>query len=157
MTRVLIDLRRPEKTGLVAASGRLEWRPTARRTQDDFVVLPAVFDVQLVGGVASVEVAPSEPGWVWRVSEYVAGSATRFVVVPDVPEIAYVDLVDVDPATLDPSMVPEAAWWAALREAALGVSAIVDPEDPEALILHFPSWQTDPADDLILFMPIQEA
>lgn len=112
MTIVELDFRRPEKLGPVASSGRVEWRPTARRTEDKAVVLPATFSVQLVDGVASVDVAPSVLGWVWRVSEYVTGGATRYVTVPDVPTIAYTDLIDVDPATLDPSAAPDPAWWA---------------------------------------------
>ena len=156
MTVVGIDLRRPDGVGLSGSSGRLEWRPTARRVEGKAVVMPQPFSVTLAGGAAVVEVAPNGPGWCWKVSEYVTGGVVRYVTVPDMPSIAYTDLVDVDPATLDPSAVPEAAWWAALRDAELGVSAIVDPADPGAVILSFPSWQTDPDDDHILFMPIQE-
>lgn len=157
MTVVRMAFQRPEKLGTVPSSGRLEWRPTARRTDGLVVVMPAGFDVPLVGGVASVDVAPSGLDWVWKVEEYLTGGLTRYVTVPAVPEISYADLVDVDPVTLAPSAVPDPVWWAALRDAELGVHAIVDPDDPGALILHFPSWQADPADDHVLFMPIQEA
>lgn len=107
-----MDFRRPDKSGPVSSLGRVEWTPTARRTEDEFVVLPAAFDVALVEGVASVVVAPSGLGWVWQVKEYVTGGTTRYVVVPDQELVAYTDLVDVDPATLEPGAAPDPAWWA---------------------------------------------
>lgn len=47
-----------------------------------------------------------------------------------------------------------AAWHTALEAAQLGVQANVDPDNPDALILTFNSWQLDPADPLAVIMPI---
>lgn len=159
MTIVLIKAKAPTAEGDAPAAGFLEWVPTRRRTVGDVVVLPAPFRVRLVSGAGSVDVPPTAPEWVWKVTESLAGlpKVTRYVAVPAGAAISYTELVDVDPSTLEPTADPEAAWWAALRNAELGVSAIVDPDDPGALILHFQSWQLDPADSSILIMPIQEA
>jgi hypothetical protein len=159
VTIVQIRAQVPGVAGLVAARGGLLWQPTARRVEGGTVVLPVEFAVSLVAGAADVEVEPSTPAWVWYVTEYFDGvpARQRAFMVPDAPSVDYADLVEVDPATLDPVAEPEAAWWAALQSAELGVNAVVDPDDPDALILHFPSWQVDPVDDSILIMPIQEA
>jgi len=124
------------------------------------LVLPVPFHEKIgAGGVTDVELAPTGVEWAWRVYVQVHGVSaySEYVAVPDVEAMDFTDLIRVDPATLDPTAAPEAAWWAALNQAQLGVQAIVDPDDPEALILHYPSWQADPADDLVLIMPIQEA
>jgi hypothetical protein len=160
MTVVQMNVKVPSVDGLVPARGAMLWQPTARRVvAGDAVVLPAPFTVSLVDGVGTAVVEPSTMAWVWFVTESFYGAPTkkRAFAVPDTVAVNYADLVEVDPATLDPVAEPEAAWWAALQSAELGVNAVVDPDDPDALILHFPSWQADPADELILIMPIQEA
>jgi hypothetical protein len=111
MTLVHVDLRTPDDG---PAAGVLEWIPTRRRTVDTHIVLPDAIQVPLTGGVADVEVDATGPDWAWRVVERARRGTTRYVVVPDVAEAEYSELVDVDPATLDPAAEPEAAWGLAL-------------------------------------------
>jgi hypothetical protein len=114
MTTVNISLRKPNPAGtLDAAVGKLLWQPTARHLAGSDVVLPLAFEVPLVAGAASLSVAPTTPTWVWRVTEVIDGQPkfTRFVVVPDsVAAVSYIDLVDVNPASLDPSALPDPMW-----------------------------------------------
>jgi hypothetical protein len=70
--------------------------------------------VPLVLGAADVALEPTSAGWAWRVDESIDGirDVTYFVTVPDVPgPLDDADLIRVDPGTLIPSAVPEAAWW----------------------------------------------
>lgn len=125
MTLVRVDSRRPNGAGEVGAGGDLVWQPTRRRTQDEYVVMPAAFGSKLTDGVAVVDVAPTGVDWCWEVTEKVPGGTTRYVAVPDVDEIAYTDLIDVDPATLDPAATPVAAWWAVAESMVVsGVEAV---------------------------------
>lgn len=118
MTTVLVALTRDTPTGRERAAGTLRWEPTARRLAGVEVVLPQGFTVALPesGDWLAVDVPASGPAWCWRVSERIPGGGgiVRYVAVPDLPSASYSELVDVDPATLDPSAEPEAAWWAAL-------------------------------------------
>ena len=74
---------------------------------------------------------------------------TRYVLVPDsVATLDYADLVDVDPATLDPTAVPEAAWWAAWQAMAAGTYLVHDPAHPGLYLAATGSSMTpDPALD----------
>ena len=97
------------------AVGHVEWQPYAvehDETPDDRVILAAAFAVQLVRGEVSV---PLEPGYWWVRERCAYGRERRLVLVPDSALVEYGDLVEVDPATLDPAAAPEAAWWAALQ------------------------------------------
>lgn len=115
MTLVRIALDVPGSAGDVRAVGRIRATPTARRTVGDAIVLPSAFTAALVDGVATVELAATGVDWCWRVEEMTAAAAVRYVVVPDSgTTLGYEDLTDVDPATLDPAVEPEAAWTVAL-------------------------------------------
>lgn len=113
MTLIDIDLRVPSADGTdIPAEGTIAWTPTQRRDVADYVVLPVPFEIDAATD-AQVEVDPTDSTWVWQVQERVPGGTTRFVQVPDVAgPIDYADLVDVDPATLDPE-APFGPVWAA--------------------------------------------
>lgn len=118
MTLVRIALDVPGPAGDVRAVGRVRATPTRRRTVDDAVVLPVAFTSVLTDGVATVELAATGADWCWKIVELTPISNVRFVAVPDSEEtLGYADLVDVDPTTLDPAAVPEAAWAIALEDA----------------------------------------
>jgi hypothetical protein len=112
MTTVNISLRKRISGGTVPAAGKLLWQPTSRQLAGDDIILPDSFEVPLVLGAATVDVAATGDTWVWRVTEVVDGQAkfTRFVIVPASGTVAYADLVDVNPASLDPAAVPEPMW-----------------------------------------------
>lgn len=118
MTTIHIRITVPTITGVnVGAKGRLRWTPTLRRNVDpNTVVLPKGFDVDLVSGEARVNVAPTLANWCWKVEEglYKVGvpnGTTRYVSVPDSETVInYIDLPDLDPATLEPSAAPSAVW-----------------------------------------------
>ena len=133
MTLVRIALDVPGSAGNVRAVGRVRATPTLRRTVGDTIVLPAPFSAALVLGVATVELAPTAANWCWRIEELTAASATRYVVVPDSElTLGYEDLVDVDPATLDPTVEPAAAWTVALD----GVADDVETLDGRVTVLE---------------------
>lgn len=113
MTLVTVDLGKPEAEGVLPDDTRVGFQPTRRRYAGTTVVLPKAFSVVPVGGVAVVELSPTGADWCWRITEY-AGQAgiIRHVAVPDADSADYVDLIDVDPATLAPAAEPVAAWWA---------------------------------------------
>lgn len=118
MTTVVVSLQRPGPDGLRPASGILEWSPTRRHPAGAAVVLPDPLPVEVVAGAATLEVEPSpaDGSWVWRVVERVPGGARRprYVLVPDVASVPYVELVEVDPLTLAPAGDPDPVWVAAL-------------------------------------------
>ncbi|QIN94321.1 hypothetical protein SEA_BLUEFEATHER_17 [Arthrobacter phage BlueFeather] len=95
-------------------SGSLTFTPTRRRTEGDTIILPAPLTVELTAGAGSITLAPTPPGWAWRVQEAFDGQPRRVlhVTVPEVEAVNYAALPAVDPATLDPAAAPEAAWWA---------------------------------------------
>ena len=118
MTTVHIRITVPTITGVnVGAKGKLRWTPTLRRNVDpNTVVLPKGFDVDLVSGEARVNVAPTSGNWCWKVEEGlyrvgVPNGTTRYVSIPDSEAVInYIDLPDLDPATLEPTATPAAVW-----------------------------------------------
>ena len=124
----------------VAAVGHLECRPWAPgaagarahlEVPDRLRLGVAMPPVLLVGGEALLHLAPTGAGWCWQIIERTPHGKTRYVLVPDsVATLDYADLVDVDPATLDPTAEPEAAWWAAWQAMASGTYLVPDPSNP---------------------------
>ena len=160
MATVLVALTRDTPTGRERVAGTLKWEPSARRQVGDELVLPQGFTVALpeTADWLAVEVPPSGLGWCWRVTERIpgGGGVVRYVVVPDQPEVAYAELLDVDPATLGPSGSPDPSWWAALRALQLGVDAVPHPSVEGCLLLTWPTYRTHPDDDLVVMIPISE-
>lgn len=118
MTSIRVSLSVPTPTGDVGAVGHIRATPTRRRTVEDTIVLPAPFSSDLTDGVTTVEMAATSPDWCWKIDEFTEPTGgTRYVIVPESGlTLGYEDLVDVDPATLDPAAEPEAAWDVALEE-----------------------------------------
>lgn len=125
MTTVTIRALEPRPDGKAPASGYSYWSPTKQRVEDSTIIVPRPFRIDLTDGVASFDADPTTIAWVWKVEEKLIGAParTRYLVIPDQPEVEYADLVEVDPATLEPSAEPEAAWWAALESAETGAAA----------------------------------
>ena len=167
MTDVLVRLTTPSSGAAasgwvpadeVAAVGHLECRPWAPDADGarlhleapDRLRLPASMPpVRLVGGEALLHLAPTAAWWCWQIIERTPRGQTRYVLVPDsVATLDYADLVDVDPATLDPTAEPEAAWWAAWQAMASGTYLVPDPAN---VGLYLPTAGTamveDPAHD----------
>jgi hypothetical protein len=91
--------------------------------------MPAPFTEPLIAGSAVVELAPTSAGWAWRVDESVDGvkDVTYFVAVPDVPgPVDDADLIRVNPGTLTPAAVPEAAWWPVANATITGAAVVGD-------------------------------
>lgn len=149
--------------GLGPASGRFRFRQSRARVipgSPDVTVTVEPFEVVLLGGAADVTLAPTGPGWAWRVDESVDGvkDLTYFVAVPDVPgPLDDADLVRVTPGSLSPIAAPEAAWWAEFRrlEAAAAGGFTVDPSDPDVLLITARgdgSIAVDPGDPDVLII-----
>lgn len=152
MTAVIVSLTHQAGAGRAPSAGRLSWKPTQRRVDGSVVILPAGSSLNLPAGTGTVDL---DPGVYWFVED-VNGGESAYRIVPDGGPVNYSDLAAVDPATLASTAVPDAAWWAALEQAQLGVHAVPDPDDPDVLILSYPSNQADPADPSIIIVPVYE-
>lgn len=134
MSRVHVSLHRDDGTSeRTPICGAVRFVPTRRRTAGADIILPAGFDAELVGGEVTVELAATGPDWCWTAYEPTIRGIIRSFLVPDVPDdevLEYSSLPDVDPATLEPSAEPEAAWWAAWQAMAAGTYLVPDPSNP---------------------------
>lgn len=89
-----------------------------------------------VDGVVTAELSPTLPGQAWQVSErWTHGRPKVAYVVPDTAEtVDATDLVEVDPATLEPSAQPEAAWTIEVGALAARIEEVATVVgDPEAV------------------------
>lgn len=151
MSKVHVSLHRDAPHGKAAICGPMRFVPSRRRSVGPDIILPAGFVVDLVDGEAIVELDATGPDWCWTASEPTIRGIIRSFLVPDVPDdevLEYSSLPDVDPATLEPSAEPEAAWWAAWQAMAAGTYLVPDPAHPG---LYLPTAGTamveDPAND----------
>lgn len=112
MTTVHVDLRRPQRGTAERApvQGTLEVGLYRRTVEGDAFVLTQTFNEVLVDGQAVLELAPTNGANAWRIVERTPQGVTRYVAVPSQDAVEYVDLVDLDPATLTPSAEAVAAW-----------------------------------------------
>ncbi len=156
MTSVHIALFRDSPDGRRPVTGPLGFCRTKRGIDGSVVVLPLEFSEPLVNGEATVDLAPTGPDWCWMVIEPTKRGLIRYIIVPDVGDVVleYTELPDVDPATLEPSAEPEAAWWAALEAGAYGVAATPDPDDPHVLLVRYPVWRAWPGDPHSIAIPV---
>ena len=102
MTVVNVKVQVPGNGADVPAKGSLRWEPSGRRVgPDGSLVLDDPFLAPLVLGEAVVDVAPAT----WRVSEFFIGHPVKYkyLTIPAVGPVNYTDLVEVDPATLEPA------------------------------------------------------
>lgn len=132
----------PGVAGLKPAAGGLVWTPTQRRETGDRTILPVSLFVPLVHGEATFAADPSGTDWVWRVEERVKGypNTIKFYVVPDLAEIQFKDLLEVDPKTLAPTAAPDPAWYAyvdglamTVQEGAPGPAGPAGPAGPQGI------------------------
>lgn len=130
MTLVHFHLTDAEGRGL---DGSVSLVPTRRVTVRDAIRLPVARTVRLTAGEATVEMMPSTTQWVWRASELVASGITRYVEVPQTAgTVEYAGLLNVDPATLDPSSETVAAWETVTRAAQSALDQIESIDDKVA-------------------------
>ena len=147
MSKVHVSLHRDAAHGKAPISGPMRFAPSRRRSAGADIILPAGFDVDLVDGEAIVELDATGPDWCWTAVEPTKRGAIRSILVPEASDdevLEYEGLTDVDPATLEPSAEPEAAWWAAIETMAGGWPLPAfrpDPDDDGALLVDLWSWQ----------------
>jgi len=122
VTVIQFKYAKPTPTGAnIATPATIAAVPTAPRTvkgAPDTIIIPAPFTIDTTdGGTASLTLAPTGPGWCWKITTTIAGiySATHYVLVPDVATVDYADLVHVDPDTLEIDSDPDPAWWAEIK------------------------------------------
>lgn len=154
MTVVKFSFGRPYDGGPLPTSGTLRFKPTRERVvvgDPDMIVLPLPFSMAVPKdtGLLDVDLSPSGPGWVWEIYSHSFGVAAsyRYVVVPEpVPDpdrpgeflpVDYPDLVRVDKDTLDPTAVPDPAWWAEV-ERTVSTGEVVGDD----LLLHLRNGET---------------
>lgn len=157
MSKVHVSLHRDAAHGKAPITGPMRFAPSRRRSDGQDIILPAGFDVDLVDGEAIVELDATGPDWCWTAYEPTIRGIIRSFLVPDVPDdevLEYSSLPDVDPATLEPSAEPEAAWWAALEAGAYSVAATPDPDDPHVLLVRYPVWRAWPGDPHSIAIPV---
>lgn len=117
----IVNFRRtaPQADGTTApATGFFRFTPSKPRTiagTPDNIVATVPFTADLADGLVTVDLAPNLPGSAWLILESVDGAPDlRYhVIVPALGPVDDPDLIRVDPATLSPQAVPEAAWWSA--------------------------------------------
>lgn len=130
MTLLEIVLTVPAADGSqVPAAGVLRFAPTRRRVLNGTTVLPRPFQVPLTLGMATVDLAPNDATWVWRIDEHVSGTPARTIYtnIPDAVSFLYADLVAIDPATLLPTAELTPAWAERVTELEAAVAAIPEP------------------------------
>ena len=157
MSRVHVSLHRDDGTSeRTPIAGMIRFAPSKRRTAGADVILPAGFDAELVGGEVTVELAPTGPDWCWMVIEPTKRGLIRYIIVPDVGDVVleYSSLPDVDPATLEPTAEPEAAWWAIAESLPLPAFR-PDPDDDGALLVDLWSWQIASDDQNALLVTVE--
>lgn len=158
MSRVHVSLHRDAAHGKAAITGPMRFAPSRRRSDGQDIILPAGFDVDLVDGEAIVELDATGPDWCWTAYEPTIRGIIRSFLVPDVPGdvvLEYSSLPDVDPATLEPSAEPEAAWWAIVESLPLPVFR-PDPDDDGALLVDLWSWQLASDNPNALLVTVEE-
>ena len=158
MSRVHVSLHRDDGTSeRTPICGAVRFVPTRRRTAGADIILPAGFDAELVGGEVTVELAATGLDWCWMVIEPTKRGLIRYIIVPDVGDdvLEYAELPDVDPATLEPSAEPEAAWWAIVESLPLPAFR-PDPDDEGALIVDLWSWQLASDDQNALLVTVED-
>lgn len=128
MTIVTAHILQPDPgAGQVPSRGYLRWAPTRARISNGTIITAQPFTVALENGVATADVSPTGIDWVWAVTYRLLGikHVTHYYIVPDVPTIDIEDLVEVDPATLDPTAQPDPGWYALLESIAAGQIGVV--------------------------------
>lgn len=119
MTQVIVRWANDLPDGVFETDVVLRCVPTKARENGPTVILPKGFTATGPAPL-TIELAPtSSPDWVWRMDERVPGGRrNRYVAVPNsLTPVEYADLVEIDPATLEPLAEPQAAWWVALQDA----------------------------------------
>ena len=153
MSKVHVSLHRDAAHGKAPITGPMRFAPSRRRPDGADIILPAGFDVDLVDGEAVVELDATGPDWCWTAHEPTLRGAIRSFLVPDVGDdvLEYAELPDVDPATLEPSAEPEAAWWAAWAALAAGTYLVPDPVHPGLYLMASGSSLTPDPDHTGLY------
>jgi len=142
-------------TGDTPTAGFLKISLLHRETTTGTIRTTQHFVVPLQDGRAAVNLTATSPDQAWKIVEagQIAAAATRFVQV--VGDANFIDLLDVDPKTLEPTTENLAGWQAALDEIrSRTVTATIDPENADLLILTYPAFMLDPDDPNILILPI---
>ena len=158
MSKVHVSLHRDAAHGKAPITGPMRFAPSRRRSDGQDIILPAGFDVDLVDGEAIVELDATGPDWCWTAYEPTLRGAIRHFLVPDVPDdevLEYSSLPDVDPATLEPSAEPEAAWWAIVESLPLPAFR-PDPDDDGALLVDLWSWQIASDDPNAMLVTVED-
>ena len=127
LTRLRLGVVYLGKKGYVEAEGTITLRPFRHTTAtDQATAKPLTADIG--------EIVDIPPG-TYLANEICHAGIPRYITVPPMPPVAegepipvidYADLPSVDPDTLDPILVPEAAWWAALE----GMGGMRVSDDP---------------------------
>lgn len=128
MTTVTIQRTEPGPEGEIPARGYLRFEPTKSRTSGSNVSLPLPFDEKLVDGEATVELEPTGPGWSWKVTYRLLGMVHRVkhYLVPDSPTpIADINLVAVEPESLEPEETPDPGWYSYVEQLVAGQVGVV--------------------------------
>ena len=156
MTSVHFALFRDGPDGRRPVTGLIVARRTKRGVDGNIITLPLPMSTALVDGEATLPLAPTGPDWCWQITEPTTAGLVRYVAVPDSSGVLeYSALPDVDPATLDPTAEPEAAWWAIAES--LPLPAVrPDPDDDGALLVDLWSWQLASDDQNALLVTVED-
>lgn len=121
MTSVIIDRRVLTDGGTAGAAGWVSLRPSRSFVAGDLDGDPRIedkaFTVELVDGVASVNLLDTDGTWCWVMQRTTSageavGDPVGFLVPTSASPLNFEALTFVDPDTLTATSVPAAAWWA---------------------------------------------
>lgn len=114
MTQVTIDLRKIADGGYDGVDGSVKIALLRREPRTGYILVQSSFVLPLSDGIAVVDLPPSSSDNAYSIKEQVLNGIERIVQIPNVGEIGYEELLDVDPASLIPSVSALAAWDATL-------------------------------------------
>ena len=114
---ISFDFRQPDASGVDQPTGGLvtirPWPDRMRPTDGHYYVVAEPVTLLLVDGQVTVPLEVTGGTWCWRID---GPTEVRFITVPaGAGTLPFTDCPDVDPATLQATAQPEAAWWVALE------------------------------------------
>ena len=129
MTTVIFRVAHDTISGIEPSRRIVVATPTRARWADKTLVIPDEVRFTMPAEGESVNVILDDTGdglsWAWKITY--PGQRAVYVLVPDADNpIEAADLVQVDPATLEPDATPEPAWWASVTEQVIGAEVIAD-------------------------------
>lgn len=122
MTKVNFEINESDHSQYGSA-GFVTVTPLTVMIDGDVVTLPKLYKRRYNRDPFSIDLKPTSLGQAWRIiitADHNDQKIDGCYKIPDVEEINFTDLVEVDPATLEPDAEPDPEWWAAAKATVTG-------------------------------------